>query len=180
MDELCHEVLLANRQNIIRSADPNDVFLNRFLDHLLSTQCLQRDQMELVKRETVSRGRCGKLLDFVSSEGCQAFLELCNALDDFGTVNSKAIAVSMRTSLEANKQFEKMKEIKRMKAIVMCYNIRPMYYNNIVCYDFRWERESKPITSIIMNDSIYWIVLDAQRSHADSYFHSMHSSACRA
>src|SRR5664279_2939450 len=100
MDHLYQEVLLEYRKDIVIKADPDDVFLGRLLDHLMSKRCIQVDQKERIKREIISKERCGKLLDFVSSEGHTAFLELCNALDEFGTNHSEQLADKMRKSLE--------------------------------------------------------------------------------
>lgn len=122
--DLCREVLAAHSQCIIQSADPDDIFLNRLLEHLHTRQCIQRDQIELLKREPVSFDRCAKLLEFVSnSEGCQTFLELCNALDVFGTVNSRALADSMRKSFEDKKAMEiwaGMEIIIRLSYVIQC------------------------------------------------------------
>jgi len=98
MEEPWKEVLLEYRHAIVNSADPHDVFLNYLIDHLLSKRCIQHDHSQLVKHERFPRARVGKLLDFVSSEGSQAFDELCNALEEFGTEYKKQLANTLRRS----------------------------------------------------------------------------------
>jgi len=94
--ELWKKSFQSHRKRIINSADADDVLLNRLLDHLLGVFCLQPDQKEVIKSQRTARERCGKLLDFVRTEGKGAFDELCNALEDFGTRDKKDLADSMR------------------------------------------------------------------------------------
>jgi len=88
--------LLLHRERILKSADADDVLLNRLLDHLLGALCLQHEQKEIIKRKDTARERCGKLLDFVHTEGKGAFDELCKALENFGTKDKKDLVDSMR------------------------------------------------------------------------------------
>jgi len=102
MDEPWKEVLLDKRDAILSSADPYNVVLNRLIDHLNSRRCIQQDQIDLIKNETltpVSRDRFIKLLDFVSSEGITAFNELCNAFEAFGTEDKSQLAATLRKNL---------------------------------------------------------------------------------
>jgi Caspase recruitment domain len=96
MDALYSEVLLEQRQAIVKSADPNDVLLNHLLNHLRSKRCLILSQEERIRSNVVSSDRIGCLLDFLSSEGQKAFDELCNALEDFGTEDKQKLSESLR------------------------------------------------------------------------------------
>ena len=100
MDEPWKEVLMEHHDAIVKCADPHDVILDHLLDHLRSKRCIQHDHSQLVKREPLLRARVGKLLDFVSSEGCKAFDELCNALEEFGTDDKKQLADTLRQSFQ--------------------------------------------------------------------------------
>jgi hypothetical protein len=95
-ETLWQQVLREQRVTILQSADGHDLFLDRLLDYLLSKGCIQPDQKELVKRKEVSKERMGTLLDFLSTEGPTAFDELCTAIENYGTVDKKNLANSLR------------------------------------------------------------------------------------
>jgi len=95
-NESWREVLKELKETIVQSADRDDVFLDRILDHLISTRCITEDQCEVVKRERYARSRINKLLQFISSEGHNAFNELCNALENLGTDDKKLLASRLR------------------------------------------------------------------------------------
>lgn len=97
-------MLRENRVTILQSADSHDIVLNRLLDHLLSKNCIQQDQKELIKRKEVSKDRMGTLLDFLSSEGRIAFDELCTAFENFGTQDKKDLASTLRLSISQKQQ----------------------------------------------------------------------------
>jgi Caspase recruitment domain len=99
MDQLWKEVLREKRESIIQSADAENVFLNRLLDHLISKECIQQDQRELIMRKSSSRDRVGAMIDFLCSENERAFDELCNAIELFGNVAKQQLADSLRQSL---------------------------------------------------------------------------------
>jgi len=99
MDEPSKQVLREHRDAIAKSADPDDVFLNHLIDHLFSKRCIQNDHKQLVKRERTIRARISMLLDFVSTEGRQAFDELCNAIKEFNNPGMKELANTLRASL---------------------------------------------------------------------------------
>ena len=73
------------------------------MDHLLSKRCIQRDQMELVKKADVSRKRVGKLLDFIGNQDRTAFDELCNALEKIDLDHCTKLAVSLRKAADGHK-----------------------------------------------------------------------------
>jgi len=67
MDEPWNKVLLKHQDDIVKSADPQNVFLIHLIDHLLAKRCIQHDQAQLVKYEPLLQARIHKLLDDVVS-----------------------------------------------------------------------------------------------------------------
>ena len=100
---LWQKVLKEKRSSILDKADAGNVFLNKLLDHLLSKHCLQMHQQQKVLTERGSIDCCRKLLDFIYSADQKAFDELCNAIENFGTRDTKNLADMLRCSL-ATKQ----------------------------------------------------------------------------
>ncbi len=104
MDRLQKEVLSEYQDVILESADRDDVFLDHLLDRLIPRHCIQTQQREVIKRQTVARSRCSKLLEFLQLGGPRAFDELCNALESFGIEHKNDLATLMRQSLKQRRE----------------------------------------------------------------------------
>jgi len=114
MEEPWKEVLREHGNDIVKSADEGDVFLNHLIDHLFSKRCIQNDHKQLVKREQTIRARIIMLLDFVSSEGRKAFDELCNAIEEFNYPGMGELVNTLRASLREKKMVSGMLQIDRL------------------------------------------------------------------
>lgn len=106
MEHLWKDALQEHYEDIVKSADHDDVFLDNMLDHMLSKRCIQSEQKELIKSEKSSCKRCRKFLDFLQSEDRSAFDELCNALETFGTESKTHLANLLKKSLIEKQESE--------------------------------------------------------------------------
>jgi Caspase recruitment domain len=93
------EVFRIYREDILDSADSEDILLYRVMDRLRSEGCINEEQCEIIKKGGTYRHRFGKLLDIASTEGRTAFVQFCNSLRAFGTCNKKELAEKLQRSL---------------------------------------------------------------------------------
>jgi len=111
MSHSWRKVLSENRKDILQAADEHNVFLGRLLDRMISTQCIQREQKELIMNGTTARDRLSKLLDIVDTEGRTAFDELCNGLEEFGTEHQTRLAEHPQQSVAGTEERFKQKSM---------------------------------------------------------------------
>jgi len=119
MVEPWKRVLQEHGSAIVKYADEGNVFLNHLIDHLFSKRCIQQDHKQLVKREPIVRTRISMLLDFVSSEGRNAFDELCNAIEEFKP-EMEELANRLRASLRKQKMVSGTLQFDRLVVSHQC------------------------------------------------------------
>ena len=104
IDRMWQKVLNEERSSIVDKAVASDAFVNRLLDHLLGKHCIQMLQKQEILTAAGSTDRCRKLLDFIYSTNQKTFDELCNAIEKFGTPDTKDLADCLRCSLETKQR----------------------------------------------------------------------------
>ena len=89
MNEQQRYLLKANKKAIGDDLRPEDIF-----SYLQSKFVLDVEDAELIKDERTSRRRTGKLLDFLSNKGSEAFTHFYDALRDAGYEHLAALLTS--------------------------------------------------------------------------------------
>ena len=99
MSEPWREVLLDYRDDILDSADPENVLLKCLTDRLMSKRCINQVQIVIINAGATSRFRFAKFLDILSAEGRSSFIQFCDALKAFNTVDKIKLAETLKQAL---------------------------------------------------------------------------------